>query len=139
MNGLTTQAQDPVLDPDRNKIIPDKVFELGIPLLLIILIINGVIAIFKIKTEARLKEKALDKGISEPTLIELFRDDKVMMRNNYLKWFLVLAALGIALIYVYMLDQYVRMSSGYLALGIIALFISIALFIYYRITRKQIR
>jgi hypothetical protein len=139
MNGLTTQAQGELRYPDENKIIPDKAFELGVPLLLIFIIINAVITIFKIKTEARLKEKALDKGISEPTLIELFRDDKVMTRTAYLKWFLVLAAFGIALIYIHMLDQYVHMSGGYLALGTIALFLSIAFFIYYRITRKQIR
>lgn len=139
MNGLTAKAQGELRYPDENKIIPDKAFELGVPLLLIFIIINAVITALKIKTEARLKEKALDKGISEPTLIELFRDDKVMMRNNYLKWFLVLAAFGIALIYVYMLQHYVRMSGGYLALGIISLFISIALLIYYRITRKQVR
>lgn len=137
MNGLTANAQDQLRYPDENDIIPDKAFELGVPLLLIFIIINAVITIFKIRSEARLKEKALDKGISEPTLIELFRDDKTMIRYNYLKYFLVLAALGIGLIYIHMLDQYVRMSSGYLALGIIALFISIAFLIYYRITRKK--
>jgi hypothetical protein len=143
MNGLSAKAQDTVRirelynDPSRHQIIPDKAFELGVPLLLIILIINAVISVFKIRTEARLKEKALDKGISEPTLIELFRDDKTMMRNIILKWFLVLAFLGVALIYIHMLDQYVHMSSGYLALGSISLFVSIALLIYYRITRKQ--
>jgi hypothetical protein len=142
MNGLGLKAQDTVrirelYDPYNRKIISDKVFELGVPLLLLVVIINAVISVFKIKTEARLKEKAMDKGISEPTLIELFRDDKMMMRNNYLKWFLVLAFLGIALIYIHMLNQYVRMASDMLALGLISLFISIGLFIYYRITRKQ--
>lgn len=142
MNGLPLHAQDTVrvrevIDPYNTKIIPDKVFEMGIPLLLLFLIINSVISVFKIKAETRLKEKALDKGISESTLIELFRDDKVMMRNNYLKWFLVLAFLGIALIYIHMLNEYVRMAGSYLSLGLIALFVSIGLFIYYRITRKQ--
>lgn len=136
MSSLSVQAQI-TDDPDRNKIIPDKVFEIGAPLILLFLIVNSIISIFRIKSEARLKEKALDKGISEATLIELFREDKVMMRNNYLKWFLVLAALGISMIYIHMLDQYVRMKSGYLALGIITLFVSIAFLIYYRIIRKQ--
>jgi hypothetical protein len=142
MNGLGLKAQDTVrireiYDPQHRKIISDKVFEMGIPLLLLFLIINSVISVFKIKAEARLKEKAMDKGISEPTLIALFRDDKVMMRNNSLKWFLVLLFLGIALIYIHMLNQYIHMASDSLALGLIALFVSIGLFIYYRITRKQ--
>lgn len=136
MSNLSLQAQI-TDDPDRNKIIPDKVFEMGIPMVLIVLIFNAIISIFKIRSETRLKEKAMEKGISESTLIELFRDDKVMMRNNYLKWFLVLAALGISMIYIHLLDQYVRMKSGYLALGLIALFVSIAFLIYYLIIRKK--
>jgi len=119
------------------KIIPDKVFEFGIPLLLIFLVLNTIISIFKIKAEVTLKEKALDKGVSEATLIELFRGDRNMAKHIYLKWFLVLAAIGLALIYVHILHQFVRMSSGYLALGFISLFVSIAFLIYYRIIRKH--
>lgn len=121
----------------RNKIIPDKVFEVGVVLLLVFIVTNSVITVFKVNAERRLKEKALDKGISEPTLIELFRQDKNLVKNNYLKWFLILCSLGISLIYVHTLDQYVSMSSGYLSVGFIALFMSIAFLIYYRIIRKQ--
>jgi hypothetical protein len=124
-------------DPHGNKIIPDKVFEFGVPLLLIFMVLNTIVTIFKMRSEAALKEKAMDKGISESTLIELFREDKQMVKNTYLKWFLVLAAIGIALIYVHMLHQYVKISSGYFALGLISLLISIAFLIYYRIIRKQ--
>lgn len=125
------------IDPHQNKIIPDKVFEFGVPFLLILLVLNTITTIFKIRAEASLKEKALDKGISEATLIELFRDDKQMIRNAYLKWFLTLAAIGVALIYIHLMHQYVSISSGYMAMGIIALFVSIAFLIYYRIIRKQ--
>ena len=124
-------------DPHANKIIPDKVFEFGVPLLLIFLVLNTIVAIFKMKSEAALKEKAMDKGISESTLIELFREDRQMLKNIYLKWFLVMAALGIALIYIHMLHQYAKISSGYFALGLISLMISIAFLIYYRIIRRQ--
>lgn len=141
---ITTFAQDTARtisyweQRERDKILPDKVFEIGLPLLLIFLVVNTALSIFKIKAEARLKEKAMDKGISEATLVELFRDDKVMVRNTYLKWFLVLASLGIAFIYIHMLHQYVRMSSGFLALGLISLFLSLAFLIYYRITRRRV-
>ena len=135
------QAQDSlrtiILDPGRPKAIPDKVFEFGIPLLLVFLVLNTITTIFKIKAEVTLKEKALDKGISETTLLELFREDKQMLKNIYLKWFLVLAAVGISLMYVHFLDQFVQISSGYLSLGIISLLVSIAFLIYYRIIRKQ--
>ena len=120
-----------------DKIIPDKVFEFGVPLLLIFMVLNTIVSIFKLKAETGLKQKALDKGISEAVLLELFKEDRQMIKNIYLKWFLVLAAIGIALMYVHFLHQYVRMSSGYLALGIIALLVSIAFLIYYRIIRNQ--
>jgi hypothetical protein len=125
------------LEREREQIIPDRVFEMGIPFLLILLVLNTITTIFKIKAETQLKEKALEKGISEATLIELFKEDKQMARNAYLKWFLVLAAIGVALIYIHMLHQYVRMSSGYMSLGMVALFISVAFLIYYRIIRRQ--
>ena len=119
------------------KIIPDKVFEFGVPLLLIFMVLNTIVSIFKLRAEAALKQKALDKGISEGVLVELFKEDRQMIKNTYLKWFLVLAAIGIALMYVHFLHQYVHMSSGYLALGIISLLVSIAFLIYFRITRNQ--
>lgn len=139
MSALTASAQENegYRYPDEGKMIPDKVFEIGAPLLLLWFIINTIVNIFKIKSEARLKEKALDKGISEATLIELFREDKKIIRSNYLKWFLVLCALGIALIYIHLLGQYKIMASGYLSLGLISFFVSIALFIYYRLSRKH--
>ena len=124
-------------DPDHYKIIPDKVFEFGVPLLILFLISNTVLTMLRIREESRLKEKALEKGISEPTLIELFREDKKMMRTVYLKWTLVLAALAIALLYIHFMRQLLNWSSGYLALGFIALFLSIAFFIYYRIIRND--
>ena len=124
-------------DPHYNKVIPDKVFEIGIPLLAIYLVANTIMSIFKIKAENRLKEKALDKGISEETLIALFHNDKKMEKFVYLKSCLVLAAVGISFIYIHLLDQFTQIRGGYLALGIMTLFISIAFFIYYRIIRKQ--
>ena len=126
-----------VIVRENDKIIPDKVFEFGVPLLLIFMVLNTIVSVFKIRAEGVLKQKALDKGISDGVLIELFREDKQMIKNTYLKWFLVLAAMGIALMYVHFLHQYVQMSSGYLALGIICLLVSIAFLIYYRIIRNQ--
>ena len=126
----------PPYDPN-DKIIPDKVFEMGVPLLVLYLIANTIMSIFRIKAENRLKEKALDKGISEATLIALFQDDKKMARLIYLKWFLVLAALGIAFIFIHILADYIKLPSGYLAVGLITLLIAIAFFIYYRIIQKQ--
>jgi len=122
---------------ESQKAIPDKVFEFGIPVLLILLLVNALVTIFRVRAEARLKEKAIDKGMSESTLITLFKEDSSMIKYTYLKWFLILAAVGVSLIYIHFLAQYGRISSGYLSLGVISLFVSIALLIYYRIIRKK--
>ena len=124
--------------PRETKAIPDKVFEFGIPVLLIFLVINALVTIFRIRAEAKLKEKAIDKGISEPTLVALFSEDRSMLKYSYLKWFLVLAAIGVSLIYIHFLAQYVKISSGYFSLGVISLFVSISLLIYYRIIRRKV-
>lgn len=124
-------------DPDKYKLIPDKVFEIGLPLLVIFLIANSIVNIFKIKAENRLKEKALDRQLSEETLVALFSQDKSLAKYVYLKWFLILAALGLSLVYLHLLAQFTGIQSAYLGLGMVAFFLSIAFFIYYRIIRKQ--
>jgi hypothetical protein len=124
-------------DPHEHKIIPDKVFEIGLPLLFLFLIANTLVSIFKTKSEYRLKEKAIDKGISENALIALFAEDKKLSSMVYIKWFLVLAALGVSLIIIYSFASYFQLRSGYLALGIITLFQAIAFLIYYQMIRNR--
>lgn len=131
--------QDPkIYDPHQHKIIPDKVFEIGLPLLVLFLLANTLVAIFKIKADSRLREKAIDKGISEPALIALFGEDKKLSTLVYVKWFLILGALGISLLIIQASAAYFFQSpSGYFALGIITIFQSIALLVYYRILKKN--
>lgn len=143
VNGFAGLAQDSTrliineYDPHAHKIIPDKVFEIGLPLLVLFLIINAFVAVFRIKAENRLREKAIDKGISETTLIALFGEDKKLGNLVYLKWFLVLAALGIALLIIHALSGYLQSQSGYLALGIITILQAVAFFIYYLILKNR--
>jgi hypothetical protein len=124
-------------DPHENKIIPDKVFEIGLPLLFLFLIANTLVSIYKIKAENRLKEKAIDKGISEPSLITLFAQDKKLDALVYIKWFLVLSSLGIALLIIHFLAGYLQSGSGYLPLGIITIFQALAFLMYYRLLKKR--
>lgn len=142
-NGFTSLAQDSnriiikEYDPHNHKIIPDKVFEFGLPLLVLFLIINAFVAVFRIKAENRLREKAIEKGISEATLVALFGEDKKLGNLVYLKWFLVLAALGVSLLIIHGLTDYLQSQSGYLALGIITILQAIAFFIYYLILKRR--
>jgi len=127
----------PGYDPHYDKIIPDKVFEIGLPLLVLFLISNAVVNIFKIRAENRLKEKAMDKEISEPTLIALFASDKSLIKYSYLKYFLILAALGISFLIIQLLANNYALKSGYFAVGIMALCMSFAFLIYYNIIRNK--
>ena len=124
-------------DPEKNKIIPDKVFEIGLPLLFLFLIANVILSVFKIKAENRLKEKALDKGLSEATLIAMFSEEKILNRYSYIKWFLVLFALGLSLLIIHFCSSYFKTQSGYLALGLIVIFQAFAFAIYYRIIQRN--
>ena len=139
----TTFAQDVVrmvpagYDPDRDKLLPDKVFEIGAPLLILFFIVNGIVTVFKMRAENHLKEKALDRQLSEPTLIALFAEDKSGAKYTYLKWFLILAASGLSLVFLYFLSRYSGTRSPYLAMGIVTLFLSVAFLIYYRIISNK--
>lgn len=127
----------PGYDPHYDKIIPDKVFEIGLPLLVLFLLSNLVANIFKIRAENRLKEKALDRQISEDALISLFSEDKTLAKYAYLKYFLILAALGVSFITIQLLANANALYMGYMAVGMIALNISVAFLIYFFIIRKK--
>lgn len=124
-------------DPHYNKAIPDKVYEIGLPLLVLFLIASSIVSVFKMKAENRLKEKALDRQLSEATLIALFSHDRSMVKFDYLKWALVLASLGISSLVIQFLSNAFKSYSGYWGVGIMFLFLSIAFLIYYNILRKK--
>ena len=124
-------------DPDANKIVPDKVYEIGLPLVFLFVLLNAVVSIFKIKAEQQLKREAINKGFSEQAIVEMFRTDQLLNRYAFLKWFLLLFSFGISLIIIHILAYTAFIRSGYLALGIIMVFLSAAFFIYFRIIKDK--
>lgn len=140
-----TLAQDTIhhvvpegYDPHYDKIIPDGVFEIGIPLLFLFLLVNAIVSIFKIRAETRLKEKVLEKQVSDSTLITLLSVDKSLSKYSYLKWFLILEALGISFIVIILLSPNPSSpNQGYLSLGIISLLMSFAFLIYYVVISRK--
>ena len=125
-------------DPHKMKIIPDKVFEIGGPLLLLFLLLNTVVSVMKNRAANRLTEKMLEKGISEDTLLKIFKDQHVITKLQPLKWFLFSLATGAGLLSIHLLQDYLVNQSGYLASGIILIFLSIAFLIYFRLVSKRI-
>src|SRR5688572_10486746 len=119
-------------DPHHHKLIPDNVFEIGLPLLFLFMLVNSIVTIFKIRAETRLKEKVLDKQVSDTALVTLFSEDKSLAKYGYLKWFLILAALGIAFIIIPLAP-----GQGYVPLGLIFLLLSFAFLTYFLIIRNK--
>ena len=125
-------------DPDKLKIIPDKVFEIGVPLLFLFLLLNVIVSVIKTRASNRLTEKMIDKGISEDALIKIFKDQHAITKLQPLKWFLFTVATAAGSITLHLLRAYLINQSGYLAIGIILGFLSIAFLIYYQLLSKRI-
>ena len=124
-------------DPDKLKIIPDKVFEMGVPLIFLFLLVHVVITFGKIRAENQLKMKMIEKGVSEETLVEIFKESNAIARLQPLKWCLFAAATGLALMIIHFSRDYLVNESGYVAVGIILLLNSAAFAIYYYILARK--
>ncbi|HEX9827875.1 MAG TPA: hypothetical protein VGA80_14845 [Flavobacteriaceae bacterium] len=124
-------------DPDRLKIIPDKVFEFGIPLFFIFLLLNTIVSILKNRAEHQLKLKMLEKGISDETLLKIFKESNTIAKLQPLKWFLFSLALAVSLLVIHFSRNYLINQSGYLAVGLLLFFLSISFFIYYNILKNK--
>ncbi len=137
-------AQDTVVhntltyDPDKLKLIPDKVFEFGIPMLFLILLLNTIVTVLKNRADQQLKLKMVEKGIADETLIRVFKESNAVLKLQPLKYFLICLSLGISFIIIHFCKEVLVNQSGYFALGIILVFTSIAFFIYYRILQNKI-
>ena len=125
-------------DPERLKIIPDKVFEFGVPLFFIFLLLNTIVTILKNRAEHQLKLKIIEKDVPEETLIKIFKESNAIAKLQPLKWFLFTFAIAIALFVIHLCRNFLIDQSGYLAVGIFLLFISTAFFIYYNILSKKV-
>ncbi|MBA3286206.1 MAG: hypothetical protein H0U27_14275 [Nitrosopumilus sp.] len=124
-------------DPHKLKIIPDKVFEIGIPLFIIFLLLNTVVTILKNRAENQLKLKMLEKEVSEETLIQIFKESNAIAELQPLKWFLFTLAIALAFLVIHFSRHLLINQSGYLAGSVFLLFLSAAFFIYYQILQRK--
>lgn len=137
-------AQDSVVhntltyDPDKLKLIPDKVFEFGIPMLFLLLLLNTIVAVLKNRADQQLKLKMVEKGIADETLIQIFKESNAVLKLQPLKYFLICSSLGISFIIIHFCKDFLVNQSGYFALGIILILTSIAFIIYYNILQKKL-
>lgn len=136
---IAAGAQDAAqsLDPEQSKIFPDKLTEMLVPLLFLFLLLNTLVAVLKNRAESRLKERMVDKGISEEALVKIFGEANAMRRMQPLKWFLFALANGLALVLLHCCRHWLAGQSGYLAMGLVLLFNAAAFFTYYRRISKK--
>lgn len=123
-------------DPEAHKIIPDKVFEIGIPALLLLLLLNTIVAILKNRSDAQLKQQLIERGASDETLIAIFSESSALARLQPLKYALHGGALALAFITIHLFGRFM-IGSGYLAVGTVLLFASAASGVYYLILRRR--
>jgi len=143
LTAATAFAQDKAertldYDPDKLKIIPDKVFEMGVPLLFLFFVLQTVMSFVKIRAENNLKLKMIEKGVAEETLIEIFKESNVIAKLQPLKWFLFSLTTGLALIIIHFSRNFLVNSSGYFAIGIILLLNAAAFAVYYSILSRKV-
>jgi len=139
-DSINTTVKEQFLDndPGRYKIVPDKLIEFGVPVLLLFLLLNTVVTVLKNRSEQQLKLKMIDKGVSEETLLKIFSEANAIARLQPLKWLLFTSATGIALVIIHFLSNYLLNQSGFFAIGIVLILNSIAFALYYALlTRKK--
>ena len=111
---LLTEAR---VDPD--------VYKAGIIIFLILLILSILVSTFRYFLDHKLKNKMLEKEISDELVKSILQQDPQSAKHQSMKWFLVLMATGIGL---FITNFYLPL--GIHSVGIMAISIALAFMIY---------
>jgi hypothetical protein len=103
---IATQAQDnQASSPDQPKIIrmvdSRGIFEVFGTIALAAAIMFTILTILRRVMDYRLKNKLIDKGISDTAISSILQVDPNENKNLNIKWFALLAGIGIALTIIY--------------------------------------
>ncbi|WP_315821601.1 DUF6249 domain-containing protein [Paraflavitalea speifideaquila] len=118
-------------DRDKNKLIPDRVIEIGLPTALILIFFYVVLTIIRINANKALKIRMIEKGLPEETLKQLFTFSRTEPMFGALKWGLVLAGTGAGAVVAHFLPF------GLMTFGIITLFAALGFYIYYLLLKNS--
>jgi hypothetical protein len=121
------------------KILPDKTYEVVVPLLFLLLISNIFITIRKNRADREIKERLIELGISEEALIAIFKESNKMASLQPLKWCIFGLAGSLSLLFIHLTKNVWYYGDGLLATGIILLFFSIAFLIFQVLLNKRLR
>jgi len=118
-------------------VLPDKFFELGVPLLVVFLVLDAIVSLLKHRGEVQLKKTAVEKGISEDVLAKLFAASDRLARLQPLKWTFLALSVGLSLVLIGLIRPFMGAGSGYLAVGIVLVFAAGGFFAYYRVLESR--
>jgi hypothetical protein len=125
---LFAQDQTPPYHTSTDKSF--EIFELCIPVLLILAILYAVVSIFRIKAENKIRQQLIDKGIPDDTLKQMLMNGNQRIRLETLKWGLIIGCTGIGLY----ICQFFTFS--FITFAILFVSISFALLIFYFLTKS---
>lgn len=139
---LSAWAQDTLrrtlpYDPHEGKLIPDKAFEIGIPALLLFLLLNTIVTVLNNRSDARLKQQMIERGVSDDALTGIFNTGFTMQKLQPLKYAIYSLALALSFGLIHLLRDYLAGQDGYLAVSIVMFFTSAAAFAYHLILQRH--
>ncbi len=99
-------------------------------------IFGAFVAITKIISDARTRNKLIEKGLVDEKVKYLFTKNTAMSSFSSLKWGLVLVGLGVALMASYIWPDLLEDGGTF---GLMFLFAGIAFLIYFGVAQKEIK
>ncbi len=127
---FVAQAQDS-FDPLRDRQLYFDILNISAILTGMYLISSFILQIFKQHYNYRIKNRILDKGTEENIVRQILQPDKKENKNYTLQWFFMLAAIGVGLILIILIQPF-----GLRSLAILALSLAAGFGAYYYFTRE---
>lgn len=116
MNTSTTHIFS-AIDPD--------VYKAFFVLVIILLVMRFIVSLLKRMLDHKLKNKIIDKGVSDDLAASILHTDSTNEKDNNIKWFAILLSTGVGL---FIVKQYLPL--GIHSIGIMAISIAIGFLAY---------
>jgi hypothetical protein len=132
---ITTKAQEQAkenFEPFKDREFMFDALHICTTIAVIYLVSYFILQIIKNAMSFRIKHRILDKGTEENIVRELLQPDKKENKNYILQWFFMMAAIGVGLVLVKLIQPFGLHSLAILALSIAAGFGS-----YYYFTKER--
>jgi hypothetical protein len=128
---FTTLAYSQETNPAYQRRVPDRVFEMGIPLLVILAFLYVIVLIFRIMSDNKMKARLIEKGISEDTIKLLVENGRRKLSLEAFKWGLIIGFCGIGLF----INQYIVF--GFTSFAVLFMCNAAALITFYFTTKDK--